>query len=317
MLDTQRPLHLLDPALQRRHGAMLLVHLVVVALLQRGHDAGEPVVGVGGGLGNARDDQRGAGLVDEDRVDLVHDAEGVAALHAVVQSHSHVVAQVVEPELGVGAVGDVGGVGLPALVLGHHRADHAHAQAEGLVHGGHPLGVAPCQVVVHRHQVHALAGERVQRHRGGGREGLALTGLHLGDAPLVKHHRAHQLDVVVAHAESAPRCLAHQGEGLVEHLVGGGAISQPRPDRVGAFAQTGVGEILHPGLQRVDALHPLDALLHPAPLAEAQDLVDQLRAHAGVSERPLTGISSVPMRPAPTPLPVSRPTRCAPADPPT
>jgi hypothetical protein len=77
--------------------------------LQATHDRREPVVELGGVGDLARDDERGAGLVDEDRVDLVDDRVVVAALHLLgSRLIGHVVAQVVEAELVVGAVGDVG-----------------------------------------------------------------------------------------------------------------------------------------------------------------------------------------------------------------
>ncbi len=73
------------------------------------------VVSVGGFLGRARDDERGARLVDQDAVDLVDDREVELALHELVAVELHVVAQVVEPELVVGPVSDVGRVGLLPL----------------------------------------------------------------------------------------------------------------------------------------------------------------------------------------------------------
>ena len=76
---------------------------------------GELVVELGRVGDPARDDERGAGLVDEDRVDLVDDAVVVAALDLFGPAHGHVVAEVVEAELVVRAVGDVAGV-LRALV---------------------------------------------------------------------------------------------------------------------------------------------------------------------------------------------------------
>ena len=56
------------------------------------------------------------------------------------------------------------------------------------VEPAHPLGVAGGQVVVDRDHVDALAGQRVQVHRQGRDEGLALAGLHLGDPPEVQRH---------------------------------------------------------------------------------------------------------------------------------
>ncbi len=73
---------------------------------------------VGGFVGGAGDDERGAGFVDEDGIDLVHDAVVLAALHLVGEFELHVVAQVIEAKLVVGAVGDVGAVGFAALLVG-------------------------------------------------------------------------------------------------------------------------------------------------------------------------------------------------------
>ena len=65
-------------------------------------------------LALAADDERRARLVDEDRVDLVDDGVVERALRVVERRELHVVAQVVEAELVVLAVGDVGAVGAPA-----------------------------------------------------------------------------------------------------------------------------------------------------------------------------------------------------------
>jgi hypothetical protein len=54
----------------------------------------------------------------------------------------HIVAQIVEAEFVVGAIGDVGGVGLPALVVVEAMHDHADAHAEEAVDLAHPFGIA-------------------------------------------------------------------------------------------------------------------------------------------------------------------------------
>ena len=91
-----------------------------------GFELGDDAIGdgvlVGGLIGRAGDDERGAGFVDQDGVDFVHDAEVVFTLHHFGDIELHVVAQVIEAELIVGAVGDVGSVGLAALLIGK---DHA------------------------------------------------------------------------------------------------------------------------------------------------------------------------------------------------
>ena len=220
VVDAERLLDRGDADLGGHDGALRLVDLVVVVALEVLHDGGELDVELLRVVGPARDDQRRAGFVDEDRVDLVDDGEGVAALHLVVARHGHVVAQVVEAELVVGAVGDAGGVGaalgLEVVDLGDDDADLEPEEAVDLAH---PLGVAPGQVVVDGDEVDAAAGERVEVRGQRGDEGLALTGLHLRDPAEVQRGTAHDLDVEVALAERAHPRLADRGERLGEEVV--------------------------------------------------------------------------------------------------
>ena len=149
VVDAQELLGLGDARLGDGDGLVLLVELEVevgdevllrprvhaLGRLARLHLLGEPrelQVEVGRLLGRAGDDQRRARLVDEDVVDLVDDREVVrrqrvavlveapAVLDLLLERRRHVVAQVVEAELGVRAVGDVGRVGLALLLVGLH-----------------------------------------------------------------------------------------------------------------------------------------------------------------------------------------------------
>ena len=143
----------------------------------------------------------------------------------------HVVAQVVEAELGVRAVGDVRRVGLSALGERHHVLDRSDRHAEPLEDGAVPLGVALGEVVVRRDEVDARAGERVQVERGGGDERLALTGLHLGDVALVQDDRAHHLDVEHPLLRLAPARLADGCVGVEDELVERLAVLEPFAER--------------------------------------------------------------------------------------
>ena len=188
------------------------------------NDFADARVLVGGLVGGAGDDERGAGFVDEDGVDFVDDGVVVAALHAILDFELHVVAQVVEAEFVVGAVGDVGGIGGAALVVVEVVDDDADGEAEELVDLAHPLGVALGQVVVDGDDVDAVAGERVEIAGEGGDEGFAFAGLHFGDFALVQDHAADELHVEVAHLDGAPAGLADDGEGFGQDLVEGGAL---------------------------------------------------------------------------------------------
>ena len=124
----------------------------------------------------------------------------VPALHQLGRFSGHVVAQVVKAKLVVGSKGDVGQVGLAARFgIGAVLVDAVHAQSVKLVEGPHPLGVPLRQVVVYRHQVHTPSAQCVEVNRQGSDQGFALTRSHFGDAPLVEHHAAEELHVVVHH----------------------------------------------------------------------------------------------------------------------
>jgi hypothetical protein len=88
-----------------------------------------------------------------------------AALVALVLAECHVVAQVVEAEFVVGAVGDIGRVRLVLVGVVHARPHHTRRQTQEAVQLAHLAGVAASQVVVHRDHVDTLAFQRVQVHR--------------------------------------------------------------------------------------------------------------------------------------------------------
>ena len=196
-----------------------------------------------------------------------------------VQRRGHVVAQVVEAELGVRAVGDVGLVGRLLLLGGLHVLQDADGDAERVVDRAHPLGVAAGEVVVDGDDVDALARERVEARRRACRERLALAGLHLGDVAAVQDHAADELHVEVAHAHRALAGLADDGERLGEQVVERLAALRALAQRGHALAQLVVGLELELGLVGVD---PRDALLVLPELLRLADVQRTVKkAHDG------------------------------------
>ena len=170
----------------------------------------------------------------------------------VLEPELHVVAQIVEAELVVGAVGDVAEIGLLALHVVEVVDDAADRQAEKLVDLAHPFGVAAGQVIVDRDDVHALAGQRVEIDRQGRDQGLAFAGLHLGDHAAMQHDAAHQLHVEMALAEGALGRLAHGREGVDQQVVELGAVGELLLELRGAGAQLLVRQRLELRLELVD-----------------------------------------------------------------
>ena len=239
-------------------GGVLFARLLAFdhfAAHQLGDDAVGLVILVGGFFAGAGNDQRGAGFVDQDGIDFVDDGVVVRALHAVLDAELHVVAQVIEAEFVVGAVGDIGGVGFLALLVVQVVHDHAHAQAQELVEPAHPFGVALGQVIVDRDHVHALAFERVEVARQGGDQRLTFAGLHFGDSAVVQHHAADQLDVEMAHVEHAAAGFADHGEGLDQQVVERGALGDPFFEFDGLGGEVDIGQLAHLRLEIVDGGH--------------------------------------------------------------
>ena len=110
-------------------------------------------------------------------------------------------------------------VRLAPLLVGEVVHDHADRQPQEAVDLAHPLRVALGQVVVHRHHVHAVAGQRIQIAGKRRHQRLAFAGLHLGDLARVQHHAADQLHIEVPHAHRANTGLAHHRERLGKNLV--------------------------------------------------------------------------------------------------
>jgi len=93
-----------------------------------------------------------------------------------------------------------------------------------VVHGAHPLRAVLGEVIVRRNEVHPTASQRVQVEGQGGHQGLALAGLHLGDASLVQHDPADELNVKVPEADRPHGGLPHGRKGLREDVVQYGAL---------------------------------------------------------------------------------------------
>ena len=228
-------------------------------------------------LGRPRDDERRARFVDQDRVDFVDNREAVAALNHLAQRVLHVVAQIVEAELVVGPVSDVGGVSLTALVVVEPVHNGADGKAEEAIDLPHPLGVALGEIVVDGNDVDAAALKRVQVNRRGGDERLAFAGAHFGDLALVQKDAAHELHVIMALTERTLGRFAHGRESLWEDIVQLGAARQ----LVAVFARLVperlVRESFKGRLKRIDARHERPQLADLAVINGAENLLGEVQ----------------------------------------
>ena len=178
-------------------------------------------------FGRAGYNQRRPRLVDQDRVNLVDNGEMVLTLHHVLDPELEVVAKIVETEFVVRAVGDITAIGRPAFVVSHIAGDAANGHAKAFIDAPHPGGIARRQIIIHRDDMDALAGERVQKHGQCRDKGFALAGFHFGNLSLVERDTAHQLDIVMALPKGALGRFAHTGEGFGKQIVETAAGLEP------------------------------------------------------------------------------------------
>ncbi len=222
VVDTEEFLGFFDPLFGHQDDTVLLVDReILVPDHLKGHFVGSDIV-VEFAFGGSGDDERRTRLVDQDRVHFVDDGVVVLPLHHLVEGVFHVVTQVVETELVVGTVGDVGVVlRLAGGVVGDVRRYRSDRVAEEIVDFPHVVGVAFGQIVVDRDDVDTLAQHRVEDDRKGGDEGFTLPRLHFGDLVVVEDHAPDELDVEVAHAHGPLGRFTGDGEGVEEHVVEG------------------------------------------------------------------------------------------------
>ena len=110
----------------------------------------------------------------------------MAALDNVVKRAHHVVTQVVEAQLVIGAVSDVAGISFLTLCRARLGEDNTNAKTQPTVHTAHHLGVTLSQVIVDRNDVNALTFKCVEVSRQQRGQRLTLTGTHLGNVAEVE-----------------------------------------------------------------------------------------------------------------------------------
>lgn len=221
----------------------------------------------------ARQDQRRSRLVDEHAVRLVDDSEmqaaqqqrlrraGPAGLEQLIDHEAgasaalaerQTIAQVIEDDLLIGAVGHVAAIGPLAILRRLPLDDEADAQAERFVDRRELLGVAPGQIIVDGHDMHGTAAERRGNRRQQGGQGLAFAGLHFGERATHHGGAGDELDAEMSHSDGAARGLAGQREGPGRGIAARLRHCQPAAQCVGALPQVSIAQ---PGQLRLEMLN--------------------------------------------------------------
>ncbi|GBD37333.1 hypothetical protein HRbin36_02464 [bacterium HR36] len=127
-------------------------------------------------------------------------------------SRFHVIAEVIETELAIGAVSNVAFVGPATLRSIHVRLNVTGGDTHALIDGRHPFAIPAGQVIVDRNDMDPLAGQRVEHRRQCGNQRLAFARGHFRDLALVQHNAAEDLHIEVSHILVSPRGLTNRRE---------------------------------------------------------------------------------------------------------
>lgn len=152
----------------------------------------------------AGDHQRNAGFVNEDGIGLVDHSRSKGPQDLLARLHGELVAEEVEPNFLRGAVGEVAGIGLSALLRRHTPLNASDGESEEVVDRAHPLTVPLGEVVVGGHHMDAVAGLGVPRDRRDSRQCLPFAGLQLGDLAARHGKRTSYLDIEHLQTNGAP-----------------------------------------------------------------------------------------------------------------
>ena len=161
----------------------------------------------------------------------------MAALHHVFLVKGHVVTQIVKAHLIVSAIGNIAGIGFFPLIVIQPVHNQTDGKAEETMDFAHPFAVTPGKVVIHRDDMHALAGKRIQIGRKNRDERFPFTRLHFGNAPLMKHNAAYHLNIERLHPQHAPCRFTRSGECLRQKIVKRFAVLQALPEQICLSAQ--------------------------------------------------------------------------------
>ena len=198
------------------------------------------------GTGNNQGRSR---LVDQDAVNLVHYCVIKIALTKILLVKLHVVAQIIKSKLVVGAVCNVGVIGIPALFIAHIVQDLTNGEAKRMINSAHPLCITLCQVIIHRDQVYAPSGQCIKIKRHGGDKGFSFAGLHLGNGAVVQHDAADELNIIGPFAQNASCSFPGNGKGLKKQISQGLSLGNPLLEFNGLSGNCRIIELLNLRLQ--------------------------------------------------------------------
>ena len=191
----KRSLHRVNPRVGQRSIPPILIQNVLPAKPEAARHLVHAIRKRGIARLAARQHQRNARLVYQNRVGLINHGGRKRPMHLFRRIERNLIAQKIEADLVRCGVGNVAVVCPLAFFGVHALLNAAHREAEDFIDRAHPLRIAPSQVVVHRHHMNTLTRLRMPGNRRHCRQSLSFPGLHLGDSSTGERKRALKLHV--------------------------------------------------------------------------------------------------------------------------
>ena len=102
-------------------------------------------------------DQRSSRLIDQYRVNLIHNGIMQIPLNQILLINHHVISQIIKSKFVIGNVSDITLISRPSRVIVHVIGHNADTEPQEVMHLSHPLGITGCQIVVDRNDVDAFS----------------------------------------------------------------------------------------------------------------------------------------------------------------
>jgi len=144
-----------------------------------------------------------------------------AALAEITHLEFHVVAQIIKTKFIVGTIGHIGVIGCSSFAVSHPMNNFTDAESQKLIDLAHPFSITGRQIIVNRYQMNPLACEGIEVGGQGGSQGLAFSGLHLGNPALMQNDPAYQLYIIMPLTQDTFCRLPHDGKGFRQKVIKG------------------------------------------------------------------------------------------------
>ena len=211
-LNSERIFAILVTLLIQNDVLVLLVNVIVQPPLESvGQSVGNLVL-----IGRCRyllgNDEWRSCLINQNGIGLINDAESLELARSgarggqdgLLGAQSQMITQVIKAKLGVRNVHHIASIRLATLLLRHAALDQTNTKTKEAMDLAHLFHITTSEVVVRGDNERRLARERVDVAGERRHEGLALTGIHFGQASIVKDQTAEKLNIVMALLEDAP-----------------------------------------------------------------------------------------------------------------